>query len=257
MSSSDKTKEILEQILAQLYQKQATKHRLEEKSYLMAQDNQFLGKITSDYYDRNSILNEYGPYGSEYSQTSIFNEYSKYGSEYGSYSINNPYCSRPPKLFIKGEFLGYVTVNSNVSNGIKTEGFLYTLKNNLDSLLEGNIIESASRARQLNKVSYMEAADGTFLGKLTPNRYDNESIFNRYGPYGNRFSQFSILNKFSPYGGNQFSSLSPYNRFTQTPPKLFLNGKFVAYLTVNPNLNPRVDPDKLYEWAEQNVSKYV
>ena len=130
MSSSDETKELLEQILSQLYQKQARKHVLEEKSYLIAQDNQFLGKITSDPYDRNSVLNEYGPYGSEYSPTSIFNEYSQYGSEYGAYSINNPYCSSPPKLFIQGRFLGRVSVNQYITNRIPTGSFLYTLKNN-------------------------------------------------------------------------------------------------------------------------------
>ncbi|MBU0533454.1 MAG: hypothetical protein KJ887_01455 [Candidatus Omnitrophica bacterium] len=257
MPSSDKTKEILEQILAQLHQKQAKRHVIEGKSYLIAQNNQFLGNITSNLYDSNSILNKYGTYGSKYSPTSIFNKYSEYGSKYGVYSINNPYCSRPPKLFIKGNFLGYVSVNKYINNRIPTNGFLYTLENKIDSLLEGKIFESESHARQIRHESYIEAADGTFLGKLTPNKYDIESIFNKYGPYGNQFSQFSILNKFSTYGGNQFSPLSPYNQFSSTPPKLFIKGEFVAYLTTNPVLLPSVHPDKLFEWAEENISRYV
>jgi hypothetical protein len=256
MSSSDKTKELLEQVLSQLYAEQAQGKKASNGSYLIAQDNQFLGRIIDNVYDNESILNEYGPYGSQYSNTSIFNQYSPYGSEYGMYSINNPYCTTPPQLFINGKFRGHISVNQFVPNRIPTEAFLYTLRNNLQALLSGNIIESESHARQLNYESYIVAGDGTFLGKLNPNRFDTESIFNRFGPYGNKFSQLSIFNKFSPYGGNQFSPLSPYNSFSTNPPKLYVRGKFIAYLTTNQSLNPRLHPDKLLEWAEANVSKF-
>ena len=90
--AADKTKEILEQILAQLYQDQSKKEEVKEGSYLIAPDNQFLGRITDNNLDNESINNIYGPYGSRYSTTSIFNPYSQYGSPYGSYSIHNPYC---------------------------------------------------------------------------------------------------------------------------------------------------------------------
>jgi len=232
MSSSDKSKELLEQVLSQLYAEQTQGKKATNGSFLVAQDEQFLGKITDNPYDNESILNVYGPYGSQYSNTSIFSPYSPYGSEYGSYSINNPYCSNPPKLFINGHFQGHVSVNQYVQHRIPTEAFLYTLRNNLQALLSGRIIESESQARQLNYESYIEAGDGRFLGKLNPNRFDNESIFNRFGPYGNKFSQLSIFNKFSNYG-NQFSPLSPYNNFSTNPPKVYANGKFVAYLTIN------------------------
>lgn len=255
MAGSDKTKEVLEQILAQLYAEQAQETKAFDGSYLIGEDGQLLGKITDNAYDTDSILNEYGPYGSEYSTTSIFNPYSQYGSEYGAYSINNPYCSTPPKLFINEQFKGYVTANPHMPNRIPPEAFLYTLQHEIQSLLAGQIAESESDARQLSGESYIEAADGTFLGKLTPNRFDTESIFNQFGPYGNRFSQTAIYNRFSPYG-NQFSNLSAYNKFTQTPPKLFVKGKFMAYVTVNEYLRPRVHPDELMEWAQRNVSTY-
>jgi hypothetical protein len=255
MSSSDKTKELLEQVLLQLYSEQAQGKKATNGSYLIAHDEQFLGKINDNAYDNESILNDYGPYGSEYSNTSIFNPYSPYGSEYGAFSVSNPYCSTPPKLFINGNFQGHVSVNQYVQQRIPTEAFLYTLKNNIQALLSGRIIKSESQARQLSNDSYIEAGDGTFLGKLNPNRFDNESIFNSFGPYGNKFSQLSIFNKFSNYG-SQFSMLSPFNNFSNNPPKLYANGKFVAYLTTNQFLNPRLHPDELLDWAEKNVRKY-
>jgi hypothetical protein len=251
----DKTKEVLEQILAQLYSEQAKESTVATGSYLVAQDGQSLGKITSNRYDTESILNPYGPYGSQYSPTSIFNPYSPYGSQYGAYSINNPYCTVPPKLYINGKLLGYVTANQYIQNRITPEGFLHTLKNDLSSLLSGRVIESEPAARRSKGQSFIEAADGTFLGKLNPNQFDPESIFNQFGRYGNRFSQTSIFNRFSNYG-NQFSNLSPYNKFTQTPPKLFVKGKFVGFLTVNTFLSPRIDPEELLNWAQENVPRF-
>jgi hypothetical protein len=64
------------------------------KAYdLYANDGTYLGKVTDNEYDPNSINNPYGKYGSEYSQSSVNNPYSKYGSEYSPYSPNNPYAA--------------------------------------------------------------------------------------------------------------------------------------------------------------------
>lgn len=255
MSREDQTKELLEKILADLYAKQATGVVPVGQSYLAAQDGQFLGKITDNQYDRDSILNEYGPYGSPYSNTTIFNEYSPYGSPYGQYSINNPYCSTPPKLVINDKLLGFVTKSQYVTNAIPTEGFLYTLKNDIHSLLSGQIVQNQVQARQMSGDSFIQAADGTFLGSLRPNKYDQDSIFNRYGPYGNRYSQTCILNRYSPYGG-RYSSLSPFNPNTSTPPQVYHGGKAIAYLTVNTRFRPRIHLDEIMNWATQNVRKY-
>jgi len=253
---TDKTKEVLEQILAQLLTEQAKDTKAADESFLTAGDKQFLGNITANVYDVNSILNEYGPYGSQYSPTSIFNQYSQYGGPYGAYSISNPYCQAPPKLYIKQKLIGHISENLYVQNRISPKAFLYALHNNLPALLGGAVIGSETEARQLNQESFIEAADGTFLGRLNPNRLDTESIFNQFGAYGNKFSQFSIFNKFSNYG-SQFSLLSPYNRFSQTPPKVLVNGKFVAYLTINSHIKPRISPEQLLEWAKENVSRFV
>ena len=252
--AADKTKELLEQLLADLYKQQAATGQPTGASYLEAQNGQFLGEIVSNEFDRDSILNEYGPYGSPYSTTSIFNQYSDYGSRYGQNSVNNPYCSTPPKLIINGGLLGFVTVNQYVANNIPTEAFLYTLHNDLGGLLAGRIGRSAGEMRQRNKESYIEAGDGTFLGRLNRDPFDAESIFNQFGMYGNRFSPSSIFNQFSTYG-NQFNPLSPYNQFSIAPPKLYVRGEFVAFLTKNQMKHPRVDPDQLLSWAEQNVPR--
>ena len=69
--------------------------------YIFAQDSseQYLGYITTNQYDSESIINDYGSYGSEYSSTSIRNEYSQYGSSYGIYSAYNKYTTTPPIIY--------------------------------------------------------------------------------------------------------------------------------------------------------------
>ena len=46
-----------------------------QESFLLAQDGQFLGMLSSNKYQSDSVMNEYGSYGSKYSLTSIFNQY--------------------------------------------------------------------------------------------------------------------------------------------------------------------------------------
>lgn len=252
MSTEDQTKELLEKMLADLYAKQTTGVSPGGDSYLAAQDGQFLGRITDNQYDNQSIVNKYGPYGSQYSTTSIWNEYSPYGSPYGRNSINNPYCSTPPKLVVSGRLLGFVTKNPYVTNAIPTEGFLFTLKNDIRSLLAGQIVLNQVQARQMSGDSFIQAGDGSFLGSLRPNRYDQDSIFNPYGPYGSRYSQTCIFNRYGQYGG-RYSRLSPFNPHTSTPPQIYHGGKAIAYLTVNTRLKPRIHPDEIMDWASQNV----
>ena len=255
MSGEDQTRELLEKLLSSLYAEQAAHVSDRGPSYLQGQDGQFIGKIVDNPYGNDSILNEYGPYGSPYSNTSIFNAYTPYGSPYGQYSVNNPYCTTPPRLYINSILLGFVTKNQYVQNGIPTEGFLYTLRNNIGELLKGRIVQNESAARRIAGESFIEATDGTFLGSLRPDRFDQDSIFSRFGAYGSRYSQTSIYNRYGPYGG-RYSGLSPYNSYSTTPPKVYHNGQFMAYLTVNTALKPRIDPDEIMAWAENNVSRF-
>ena len=63
------------------------------------------------------------------------------------------------------------------------------------------------------------AEDGTYLGRLSANRYDAESVSNPHGKYGSPYSATSIHNPSSPYG-SKFSPLSPNNPYATQAPKL-------------------------------------
>ncbi|HWY33801.1 MAG TPA: hypothetical protein VNX68_04095, partial [Nitrosopumilaceae archaeon] len=196
--SKDKTKLLLEQLLSELYKDQSEGARPSDGSYLTAPDGQYLGKITTNKFDPDSILNKYGAYGSKYSTTSIFNKYSQYGSKYGSFSINNPYSTQPPELYLNGKLAGRVSLNKFVQKRIPTETFLYALENDIKTLLKGEIPRDVIQTLQNKGESFIIANDGTYLGSLNPNEFDQKSILNQFGPYGSEFSQTSIFNPFSP-----------------------------------------------------------
>jgi hypothetical protein len=255
MPQEDETKEVLRNLLEGVLREQGKQARPEVTSYLAAQDGQFLGSITENPYDTSSLLNQYGPFGSMYSSTSIFNQYSPYGSPFGQFSVNNPYSTVPPQLYIQGQFLGHVTKNQFVPNAIATEAFIYSLQNDLQGLLAGRIAQSEVATLIARGASFIVGSDGTFLGKLIPNKFDADSIFNKYGPYGNKFSPTCIFNPYSPHGG-RFSPESPFNQFAKAAPKVYLKGKFVAFLTKNSSFQPSIDPDSILEWASQHVSRF-
>ncbi len=87
--------------------------------------------------------------------------------------------------------------------------------------------------------------DGKFLGKITSNRFDQDSIGNLYGSYGAQSSPTSIFNKFGSYGSD-FSNTSAFFQFASTPPVIVLNGKATWYLTINTTKTPRIQPTQLY-----------
>lgn len=99
--------------------------------------------------------------------------------------------------------------------------------------------------------SFIVADDGQFLGKLSLNVYDAESILNPYGIYGSLFSSTSIRNQYSIYG-SPYSSLSPFNPYTSTPPTVYLHGKKVGVLSVNSFLYQKIDPNRIEEWMRYN-----
>ncbi|MCS6775704.1 MAG: hypothetical protein RMJ43_01935 [Chloroherpetonaceae bacterium] len=78
---------------------------------IIADDGEILGKISTNRFDRESIANEFGTYGSRFSDKSILNRFGKYGSSVSSTSAFNPVASRPPRLLLRGRFIGYLTTN--------------------------------------------------------------------------------------------------------------------------------------------------
>ncbi|HWB24261.1 MAG TPA: hypothetical protein VG738_02225 [Chitinophagaceae bacterium] len=102
----------------------------------------------------------------------------------------------------------------------------------------------------------MIANDGQFLGKLSLNRFDSESISNEYGSYGSKYSVSSIFNIYSNYG-SKYSSLSPYNQYTNTPPLVYLKGTKFGFLTKNKYVSfNSIDPDELFSWMKHHNLQY-
>jgi len=82
----------------------------------------------------------------------------------------------------------------------------------------------------------------TYLGKLTANDLDTDSIYNEFGTYGSKFSTTSIWNEFGTYGG-KFSLQSSFNDFATEPPIILDgDGNITGYLTTNKNIQGAVSP---------------
>ncbi|AYZ13023.1 hypothetical protein V2E39_08170 [Chryseobacterium arthrosphaerae] len=77
-----------------------------------ADQDQYLGCLNCDTFDKNSIWNKFSDYGNVYSSKSIWNAYGNYGSTYSTYSPWSAYASYPPAIVDeKGDFYGYLTLN--------------------------------------------------------------------------------------------------------------------------------------------------
>lgn len=59
---------------------------------------QYLGTLSSNPYDPNSVSNPYGRYGSRHSPDSVNNPYGRWGSRYSPDSATNPYAISPPRI---------------------------------------------------------------------------------------------------------------------------------------------------------------
>ena len=137
---SDRTKELLEQLVAELHaEEQTVRPASMGDAYLLAGDGQYLGKITSDRSDPDALTNPYGRYGSRYSPLSIFNHSSPYGSREGAFSIHNPHCTTPPELYLQGKAAGRVTANKELPDAIDSEKFLSQLETDPDSIRNGQL----------------------------------------------------------------------------------------------------------------------
>jgi hypothetical protein len=78
---------------------------------IAGQDGQFLGKITSDRGDPDSLINDSGRNGSKTSKTSVFNTSSSYGSAHDPMSAFNPTAGSPPSIFCGDRFEAFLTTN--------------------------------------------------------------------------------------------------------------------------------------------------
>jgi len=85
---------------------------LDGSAVIIAQDGTYLGLISSNEFLSDSIMNQFGTYGSQFSPTSIFNEFGTYGSQFSYLSPWNEFASSPPMIFVGDIFVAYLTVNS-------------------------------------------------------------------------------------------------------------------------------------------------
>lgn len=75
------------------------------------------------------------------------------------------------------------------------------------------------------------SADGKFLGVITSDRYNSDSIFNQY-KHGSKHNDRSIWNTYSSYGDN-YSEMSPFSKHAGKPPRIVKNRRVIAYLSIN------------------------
>ena len=70
-----------------------------QSPYMVSQSGQYLGNLSANRFDPNSVSNPYGQYGSRYSPTSINNPYSACGSAYSPQGVRNPYATQAPVIY--------------------------------------------------------------------------------------------------------------------------------------------------------------
>jgi hypothetical protein len=72
----------------------------------------YLGCLTCDQFDGDSVFNQSGKYGSPYSTDSVLNHYGAFGSLNSDYSACNPYATDPPVMVdTQGAAYGRLTLN--------------------------------------------------------------------------------------------------------------------------------------------------
>lgn len=87
-----------------------------------ADQDQYLGCLNCDNFDKNSIWNKFSDYGNVFSSKSIWNPYGNYGSTYSAYSPWNSYASYPPAILDQdGNFFGFLTLNPYKSDRSELE----------------------------------------------------------------------------------------------------------------------------------------
>lgn len=117
----------------------------------------YLGKLSSNSFDPESVSNTFGNYGNPYGNT-IKNPYSLYGSRYSPYSINNPYVTgtnSPILIGDDGKYLG-----------------------------------------RLNSNKYDPESVSNPYGRYG-SPYSPDSINNPYGKYGSPYSPYSVSNPYT------------------------------------------------------------
>lgn len=100
-----------------------------------AKAQQYLGRLSQNRYNADSVSNPYGQYGNKYSPDSINNSYGQYGSPYSAKSVSNPYARNAPKLYdSNGNYRGKLSSNKYDPDSISNPYGRYGSKYSPDSI---------------------------------------------------------------------------------------------------------------------------
>lgn len=83
-----------------------------------------------------------------------------------------------------------------------------------------------------------------FVGCLNCSRYDDQSVWNKYGTYGSKYNNESIWNKYGSYG-SKYENMSPWNKYANEAPVIVdREGNYYGKFTSN-----KYDDQTKIEWA--------
>lgn len=90
----------------------------------------FLGCLNCDKFDKESIWNTMGDFGSVFGQFSIWNKFREYGGQMGNYSPFNQFSKKPPILVdSNGNKYGYFSVDSFYKQSTDLKLAIYIVEN--------------------------------------------------------------------------------------------------------------------------------
>lgn len=170
---------------------------------------------------------------------------------YTSNAIDGPYSLFQNLLGTSDQ--PWVAEYSAKLTGIPSETTIYVKVTSIKDGKESQLSVAAS-ARTLKATTikgplklYADDQDKTYLGMLTTNTLEPDSIFNEYGLYGSKYALNSIFNKYGLFGGT-YSLYSSFNKYTLTPPIIVdEDGNIIGKLTTNSNVLGAIDPNYLYQ----------
>jgi len=225
----------------------------------------FMGYFSDDFIVEGRVENDNGYYTGGFSKEK-FGQYYGYGTEY--YDDGSYMWGFWENDVINGEFEFFDSKNNSITTGSALNGYwhgeivtkdLYSGESFVGYYENGNKVTVQVPAQNNTSVPsdlgfpwYLYSNDGrTYLGKLSTNQYDSESISNKYGTYGSKYSSESIFNEYGTYG-SAYSSESAFNKYALNPPKIVdKNGNFVAYLSSNEYKANSITYAELISWLKK------
>jgi len=113
----------------------------------------------------------------------------------------------------------------------------------------------STEAPRMKLLIYGGPGQAVYLGCLTCDETDPDSVHNPNGNFGNRLSMTSILNGFSDYG-SRVSNYSVCNPLATDPPLVVDEARGAhGRLTVNKYSSQAFQNDDIFRWLETEVCR--